>query len=38
MRLPELQDDNKEAKKLRLEKLPKGWKNIDKVLRYQDFL
>ncbi len=29
MRLPELQDDNKEAMKLRSEGLPEGWENIE---------
>ena len=28
MRLPKLQDDNKKAKKLRLKRLSKNWKNI----------
>ncbi len=35
MRLPELQNDNKEAKKLRSEGLPEGWKDIKQVLHYQ---
>ena len=36
MKLPELQDDNKEAKKLRLEQiLPEGWENIKQMLHYQ---
>ncbi len=35
MRLSELQDDNKEAMKLRSEELPEGWKNIEQVLHYQ---
>ena len=38
MRFLELQDNNKEAKKLRLEKLLEGWKNIEKVLDYQNLL
>ncbi len=29
MRLPELQDDDKEAMKLRLEELPEGWEDIE---------
>ncbi len=35
MRLPELQDDNKEAMKLRSEGLPEGWEDIEQVLHYQ---
>ncbi len=35
MRLLKLQDDNKEAKELRLEGLPEGWKDIEEVLYYQ---
>ncbi len=36
MKLPELQDDDKEAKKLRSEQvLPEGWENIEQVLYYQ---
>ncbi len=35
MRLPELQDDDKEAMKLRSEGLPEGWENIEQVLHYQ---
>ncbi len=38
MRLPELQDDNKEAIKLRSEGLPEGWENIEQVFHYQGFL
>ncbi len=34
MRFLELQDDDKEAKKLRSERLPEGWKDIEKVLYY----
>ena len=30
----ELQDDDKEAKKLRSEGLPEGWKDIEQVLHY----
>ncbi len=29
MRLPELQDDDKEAMKFRLERWPEGWENIE---------
>ncbi len=29
MRLPELQDDDKEAKKLSSKRLPEGWKDIE---------
>ncbi len=36
IRLPELQDDDKEAMKLRSEGLPEGWKDIEQVLHYQD--
>ncbi len=35
MRLPELQDDDKEAMKLRSEGLPEGWEDIEQVLYYQ---
>ncbi len=35
MRLPELQDEDKEAMKLRSEGLPEGWKDIEQVLYYQ---
>ncbi len=35
MKLPKLQDDNKEAMKLRSEGLPKSWENIKQVLHYQ---
>ncbi len=35
MRLPELQDDDKEAMKLRLEGLSESWENIKPVLHYQ---
>ncbi len=34
MRLLKLKDDDKEAKKLRLEGLPKGWKDIEHVFYY----
>ncbi len=37
MRLPELQDDNKEAIKLRSEGLLESWEDIEQVLYYQDF-
>ena len=36
MRLPKLQNDNKKAKKLRLEELLKGWKDIEEVFYQQD--
>ncbi len=37
MRIPELQDDDKEARKLRSEQvLPEGWEDIKQVLHYQD--
>ncbi len=35
MRLPELQDDDKEAMKLRSEGLSEGWEDIEQVLHYQ---
>ncbi len=35
IRLPELQDDDKEAMKLRSEGLPEGWEDIEQVLHYQ---
>ena len=38
MRLPELQDDDKEAMMLRSERLPESWENIEQVLHYQDLL
>ncbi len=38
MRLPELQDDNKEAMKLRSEGLSEGWEDIEQVLFYQSLL
>ena len=31
MRLPELQNDDKEVKKLRSKELPEGWKGIEEV-------
>ena len=39
MGLSELQDNNKEAKKLRLKQiLLEGWQDIKQVLHYQSFL
>ena len=35
MRLPELQDDDKEAKTLRLKGLLEDWKNTEQILHYQ---
>ncbi len=35
MRLPELQDDDKETIKLRSEELLEGWEDIDQVFHYQ---
>ncbi len=35
MRLPELQDDDKEAMKLRSEGLSEGWEDIEQVFHYQ---
>ena len=37
IRLFELQNDDKEAKKLRSEGLLEGWEDIKQVLRYQGF-
>ena len=37
MRLPELQDNDKEAKKLRSKGLQENWENIKQVLYYQAF-
>ena len=37
MRFPELQDDYKEIKKLRLKELPKVWEDVKKMLYYQGF-
>ncbi len=37
MRLTEMQDDDKEAMKLRLEGLSEGWEYIEQVLHYQGF-
>ncbi len=38
IRLPELQDDDKEAMKLRSEGRPEGWEDIEQVLHYQSLL
>ncbi len=38
MRLPELQDDDKKAIKLRSEELPEGWEDIEQMLHYQGLL
>ena len=38
MRLLELQNNNKETKKLRSERLLESWKDIKEVLHYQGFL
>ncbi len=35
MRLPDLQDDDKEAMKLKSEGLPEGWEDIKQVFHYQ---
>ncbi len=35
MRLPQLQDDDKEAMKVRSKGLPEGWEDIEQVLHYQ---
>ena len=36
MKPPKLQDNIKKTKKLRSKRLPKGWKDIEEVLYYQD--
>lgn len=36
MRRPELQNDDKEPKKLRSKRLLEGWEDIEEVLHYQD--
>ncbi len=38
MRLPKLQDEDKEAMKLRSKGLPEGWEDIEQVLHYQGLL
>ncbi len=38
IRLPKLQDDDKEAMKLRSEGLPEDWEDIEQVLHYQGLL
>ena len=38
MRFTKLLDNNKEAKKLRSERLLEGWENIKQVLYYDSFL
>ncbi len=38
MKLPELQDDNKEAKKLMSKELLEGWKDIKELFHYQNLL
>ena len=38
MRFLELQDEDKEAKKLRSKKLLKNWKDIEEILYYQGLL
>ncbi len=38
MRLPELQNDNKEAIKIRSKGLSEGWEDIKQVLHYQGLL
>lgn len=35
MKLLKLEDNDKEAKKLRLKRLLEGWENIEEVLYYQ---
>ena len=35
LRLPKLQDNNKEAKVLRAGGFPKGWKEVEGVLQYR---
>ena len=36
MRLPELQDKDKEAKTLRAAGLPKDWENVEEMLWYRE--
>ncbi len=36
MRLLKLQDNDKKAKKLKVKRLTEGWKNIKKILYYQE--
>lgn len=38
MRLPKIQDNDKKARQLKSEGLPKAWKNIEKVFHYSDLL
>ena len=38
MRFLELQDNNKEVKKLRSEELSEGWEDIEEVFHYKYFL
>ncbi len=38
MRIPELQDDDKEAKKLRSERMSEDWENIEGEFYYQNLL
>ena len=38
MRFSELENNNKEAKKLSLKRLLEGWKNIKEMIYYQDLL
>ncbi len=38
MKLPELQNDDKQAKKLRSKGLLEGWKDIEELLYYQGLL
>ena len=38
LKLPDLQSNNNQAKKLWAAKLPKGWENIEEVLKYGGFL
>ncbi len=37
MRLFELYDDDKKAKKLKSKRLPEGWEDIEKMFHYQGF-
>ena len=37
IRLPKLQENDKETKKLTSKRLPKGWKDFKEVLYYQGF-
>lgn len=37
MILPQLQEIDKEVRKLRLKRLPEGWEDIEEIIDYQGF-